>query len=175
MSPLNVKISPYTGAQVFNNPKVLDPLLALDRENMTPIMQKSGYEEFPWEKRINGLNRETTHVFCAYSEEKLIGYIEIGRDRAHSHFLYVYSIQIQEEYRCTSIFVMLVQSAFKDLDKKSFSKVLSDVQVSNKRMIKIFERLGFTLQETGTPTWKASASLENLLSSPLFCKVAGWD
>ncbi len=43
-------------------------------------MEACGYENFPWEQRIEGLEGESTKTTAAFEDNRLLGYVEYCRD-----------------------------------------------------------------------------------------------
>lgn len=170
---MKIEIKYFSGSQVFKNKDFLKKVLSLDEENMTPIMDACGYTEFPWEKRIAGLNRETTDFFAAYIGGIFVGYLEVGQDWKNADFLYLSSVQISKKYQGSKAFVNLIRSAFNLIKTKKYLGITSDVQVSNKKMIKIFNRFGFNLKNVGTHTLKVFIEFDGLLSNKSLRRIIG--
>ncbi len=162
-------ISHLSGLQICNDPAQLNQLLALDRLNMEPILIASGFPDFPIEKRIANLRHESTEFFGAFESGVLVGYLELRRDWKDPSNIYLSSIQIHPSKQGTMLFKVLVRSAHGWLCRQNFNLLTTNVQIANRRMLKILSRLGFVVGEGINPNSKLmSGDLKKISTSKLF-------
>lgn len=169
---MNYKIKRLSGTEVHNDKSLLQAVLRLDEVNMTSIMEDCGYTEFPWDKRILGLNRDATQFFACFKDEELVGYLEVGPDWNDSDVLYLSSIQISPRYLNTGVFKALIHSTISTLKEQQVDELTSNVQVSNHKMINIFKKLGFEVFERDSGhTLNVRGNFDKITSSPLVSRL----
>lgn len=136
---------------------------------MAPIMEASGFADFPWQKRIAGLTSGETRFFGAFGECRLYGYLEIRPDHRHPDGLYISSMQIAPDREGSRIFVTLLRMAHAWASAQRFAKFRTEVQSENRRMISILARLGFEVEDgKRCHTKTASIATASLLCHRIF-------
>ena len=169
MKMKDVKIRVLTGREVADDEQLFAELLALDHLNMSSIMDASGVQDFPWEKRIRGLKGESTKTIVALSQRRLLGYLEYCRDWNDSRDIYLVSAQILPEHQGGALFGKLLRAVCSQLAEEEFDHLRSNVQVSNRRMLNIFHRLGFDIRDGRSRHTKViSVSRDSVLKSWLY-------
>jgi len=123
-----------------------DEVIAFDKVNMGPILEAKGIP-FPEEKRRKGFEGEQTFHIAFDPEERIVGYLEYGPDWNDAEAIYISSLQIAPAYRNTGLFLRLLASAASDLERKPFTRIVAGVQKHNSGAIRIYRRLGFSVDE----------------------------
>jgi hypothetical protein len=85
-------------ASIIESEGWADTILALDRDNMSPILQSAGLE-FPEEKRRRSLRDSSAVLILLLDNAKLVGYVEFCKDWNCGRDIYLGSIQLRMEYR----------------------------------------------------------------------------
>lgn len=151
-------------------PKLIQEIIDLDRENMTPILEQVG-RAFPDALRLKGLHSPTTELIVATHGTELAGYIEWCRDWNDVNNIYLVSIQIAPQYRGGTLFALLLRKACSELQQRNFAKLTSNVQTSNAKMIALFSKLGFNVTSNNTTgTLRIEGSSAKIMSNRIFLK-----
>jgi len=123
-----------------------DRILALDRENMTQLLQESG-REFPEQRRREVLRDPSLVVLALVNGEELAGYVDFCADWRDREDIYLSSIQLRAPYRHGMAVARLLVAVMRALEKKSFRHLRGDVQENNKAAVALLSRLGFEIRE----------------------------
>ncbi len=146
--------------------EVIEEILALDRENMTPILEAAGMP-FPDEKRRAGLAGPTVRIIAARLNDRLAGYIEYCRDFDDEQDIHVGSLQLHPEHRGTRLLPLLIRECVMELRECAFRDAVTGVQRNNMQAIRLYRRFGFTFHEReDKPTSLRLTAPRELLYSP---------
>jgi ribosomal protein S18 acetylase RimI-like enzyme len=142
---MNLTIKIYN-RQSLKDSELIEQIINLDLINMQEIMQRSEIEH-PIEKRMKGFEYPGVIIAAFDHDKNLAGYLEYGLDWHSSDDIYIASVQIKQKYRNTKLFADLLLAAKEDLQKKNFNNIISHVQKTNINAIKLFRKLGFSIEE----------------------------
>ena len=123
-----------------------EKILALDRENMSPVLERAGLE-FPEETRRQGLMDASTVEIVLLDDGKLAGYVEFCKDWSCDRDIYLGSIQLRRQYRGGWAFAILLVECAKALETRNFCRLRAGVQKNNRTIVELYRKLGFKLSE----------------------------
>jgi hypothetical protein len=123
----------------------VDRILALDRENMTGILEVAGVH-FPAENRRKGLTGPSTMVVALLNGDSLDGYVEFCEDWNDANDIYFGSIQVRLACRHGYTLGILLVECAKALEHRTFSRLRAGVQKNNKNAVALSEKLGFEMR-----------------------------
>lgn len=156
----------FKGRQLIDS-GLAEQIIEFDKKNMRTVWEKAGME-FPEEKRRKGLESNPTFI-VAFDEQAIAGYIEYLRSWNDPDYIYVGSIQIAERHRNTRLILKLLD-AFRSLaSKEEFLGFETNVQKANTLAVRMYRKIGFTLEENphNDASWLARAGRELLTTSPI--------
>ena len=166
-----IEVKVLTGTEIVTDAALIEEIISLDELNMGPIMLASGYQDFPWNRRLSNLTRPETKFFGLFQHNKLLGYLEICHD-LDNQYIELNSVQIHPSYQHGHLFRKLLIVAIEHLQNTGPASVKSKVQKSNLRMIKIFKKLGLHLSESSkSHTLIVTGDLETLLKAKLLRRI----
>jgi ribosomal protein S18 acetylase RimI-like enzyme len=168
-----VELKVFRGTQVIDS-GLAERIIEFDKKNMQPVFAEAGLE-FPEEKRRRGLESDPTFII-AFDGESIAGYIEYLRSWNDPAYIYVGSIQIERSHRNTRLILMLFDE-FRDLvSRENFRGFETNVQKANKVAVRMYQKLGFNLEENprNTASWVARAGRELLTESPIVAVLDKW-
>jgi len=123
-----------------------DKILALDRENMTPILRAAGLG-FSDEKRRQGLRDPSIVSVVLVDGETLVGYVEFCTDSYCDANLFLASLQLDRRYRRGIALGILIVECAEIVKTRSFIRLRAGVHRSNREAIQLYRKLGFQLIE----------------------------
>ena len=151
-----------------------EEIVEFDRRNMRPILEKAGIE-FPEEKRRRGLQSDPTFII-AFDGQTIAGYVEYLRSWNDPNYIYVGSVQIEERYRNTRLLLRLFDEFRTLVAGEDFRGFETNVQKSNAAAVRMYRKIGFTLEENpnNEASWTARAGRELLTDSPVVALLDRW-
>lgn len=165
--------------KVFSGQQALDSglagaLLALDRENMLPVLGRAGLP-FPVEKRLRGFRSNPTLV-VAFEGPAVAGYLEYLRSWNDPAYIYVGSVQIERRHRHGRLLLRLFDEFRRLVVPEDFEGFETNVQKANAPAVCLYRKIGFRLEENpdNEASWVAKAGRELLHDSPLVTLLERW-
>lgn len=151
-----------------------EELIEFDRENMRPVFERAGIE-FPEEKRRRGLQSDPTFII-AFDGQRIAGYIEYLRSWNDPRYIYVGSVQIEKSRRNSSLILALFDAFRSSVAKEDFLGFETGVQKANTLAVKMYRKIGFSLEENpdNKASWRATAGRELLTDSPIIPLLDRW-
>jgi len=151
-----------------------EEIIEFDRENMRPVFEKAGIE-FPEEKRRKGLQSNPTFII-AFDGQAIAGYIEYLRSWNDPRYIYVGSVQIEKSRRNSSLILALFDAFRTSVAKEEFLGFETNVQKANTLAVKMYRKIGFSLEENpnNAASWTARAGRELLNVSPIIPLLDRW-
>jgi len=125
----------------------VDAIIAFDRKNMREVLEQANLS-FPEQWRRDSLNDDSTLIIAFDDADKIVGYVQYGPHWKQPRDVFVTSLQIHPDHRNTRLFARLLTAAAKNLSKRRFRQITSQVQKNNKRAIRLYRKLGFEIVET---------------------------
>ena len=149
-------------------------IIEFDRRNMQTVLEKAGLE-FPEERRRRGLESDPTFII-AFEGAEIAGYLEYLRSWNDPRYIYVGSIQIEKPYRHSGLVLELLDSFRKLVATEDFAGFETNVQKSNLTAIRLYRKIGFSLEKhpRHEASWLARAPKELLTSSPVIPLLDRW-
>jgi ribosomal protein S18 acetylase RimI-like enzyme len=165
--------------KIFKGPEIIDSglgerLIEFDKRNMKPILEKAGLE-FPEENKRKALRGNPTFII-AFDGEAIAGYLEYLRSWNDPDYIYLGSIQIDERYRNTRLILRLLDEFRSLVSVEDFLGFETNVQKANASAVKMYRKIGFTLEENprNSASWLARAGRELLTDSPIIPLLEKW-
>lgn len=156
------------GADDLESDDWVEKILALDRQNMTGILRKSG-REFPEARRRRVLSDQSLVVIALLGGEELLGYVDFCADPRDDRDIYLTSIQLVPRCRRGMSIAKLLVSAARSLKGRSFRYLRADVQSGNDTALALCTRLGFQIRgHAGSQTSWDIIGDRSLLDSKYF-------
>jgi Acetyltransferases len=151
-----------------------EDVIAFDRSNMQPILEKAGIE-FPDEKRRKGLEGDPT-LIIAFVGTAIVGYLQYQRSWHNPDYIYVGSVQIKQSYRGSRLILMLFDEFRSQVAGEDFLGFETNVQKANTAAVRMYRKIGFTLEENprNDASWLARAGKEILTASPIVKLIDEW-
>jgi ribosomal protein S18 acetylase RimI-like enzyme len=151
-----------------------EEVIEFDRENMRPILEKAG-AEFPEEKRRKGLQSDPTFII-AFDGQAIAGYLEYLRSWHDPDYIYIGSIQLAKRYRGARLILRLLDEFRALLAGEEFLGFESNVQKANTAAVRLYQKIGFRLEENprNEASWVARAGRELLTDSPVAKLIDKW-
>ena len=149
-------------------------IIEFDKKNMRPVFEKAGLE-FPEEKRRKGLQSNPTFII-AFDGQIIAGYIEYLRSWRDPNYIYVGSVQIEKEYRNSRLILLLLDKFRALVTGEDFLGLETNVQKANTVAVKMYQKIGFMLEENPNngASWVARAGKELLTDSPIIALIDKW-
>jgi len=151
-----------------------EQIIEFDKVNMQHILEKARVE-FPEEKRRLSFEGNPTFVI-AFDNQRITGYIEYRRSWEDENYIYISSIQIDKKYRNTRLILSLLD-AFRSLAaKENFLGFRTNLQKTNLLAVKIYQKLGFVLEDKpgSDVSFVAKAGKGLLETSPIIPLLDEW-
>jgi len=120
----------------------LEPLLALERETMAPLLRETG-DAFPEARRRAGLGAEDALIVLVHQGEALAAAAHFVPDWNDPADLYVASVQVSPRARGGAALRRLLGAAAGAVELLPWRRVTTNVHPSNTRALVLAERLGF--------------------------------
>lgn len=154
--------------------QLVEQIIELDKRNMKAVLEGAGLE-FPEEKRRKALEDNPT-LIVAFDRSAVAGYLEYLRSWRDPRYIYIGSIQISLPYRHTRLLLMLMDSFRSVAAEEDFRGFETSVQRNNEVAVKIYQKLGFKLEENprNEASWLARAGRELLTDSPFIPLLDRW-
>jgi ribosomal protein S18 acetylase RimI-like enzyme len=151
-----------------------EEIIELDRRNMRPVFERAGIE-FPEEKRRRGLRSDPTFI-VAFDGGAVAGYIEYLRSWNDPNYIYVGSVQIEKRYRNAGLILALFDELRSLVAGEDFVGFETNVQKANTAAVKMYRKIGFSLEENpdNEASWSARAGRELLKDSPVVALLDRW-
>ena len=150
----------------------IDPVLALERENLGPLLRVAG-QPLPEERRRAGLAAADRTAVILLRGDVLAGCIDFSRDWNDPADLYVASVQLRPSSRGGQALGILLAAAFEAIRRMEWRRLTANVHPSNHPALRLAGRLGF--RRTAAPG-RSSVGLaldrEALLASPFAALAA---
>ena len=168
-----MKLKILTGRELMDS-GLAEEVIKFDRENMGPIFEKAGIE-FPEEKRRKGLHSDPTFII-AFDGQEITGYLEYLRSWHDPDYIYVGSLQLVQRYRGTWLMLKLLDEFRALLAGEEFLGFETNVQKANTAAVRMFQKIGFRLEENprNEASWVARAGKELLTDSPVAKLIDKW-
>jgi ribosomal protein S18 acetylase RimI-like enzyme len=168
-----VELKIFKGQQLLEN-GLAEQIVALDRKNMQTTLDEAG-NEFPEDKRRKGLESDSTFII-AFDEAKIIGYLDYLPSWNNPEYIYIGSVQVEKRYRGTGLLLMLLDRFRTLVAAQDFAGFETNVQKANRPAVKLYQKLGFTLEENprNAASWTARAGKELLTGSPVIALIERW-
>jgi hypothetical protein len=168
-----VRIEILKGKQIFDS-GLAERIIEFDRMNMQPIFEKAGIA-FPEEKRRQGLQSNPTFII-AFEADAIAGYIEYLWSWNNPNYIYVGSVQIAEKYRNARLILKLFNEFRSAVSGENFVGFETNVQKTNLLAVKMYQKIGFNLQENpnNQASWLARADKDLLETSPIIPLIKKW-
>lgn len=168
-----VRIEILKGKQILDS-GLAERIIEFDKLNMQPVFEKAGIA-FPVEKRRKGFERNPTFII-AFDGSPIAGYIEYLRSWNDSRFIYIGSIQIAEKYRNTRLILKLLSEFKAAAANEDFAGFETNVQKANSLAVKMYQKIGFKLEENphNPASWRAVAGKDLLETSPVVALIEKW-
>jgi ribosomal protein S18 acetylase RimI-like enzyme len=148
-----------------------DALLALDRENLEPMLRQAG-TPFPEEKRRRGMRDPTATVVLLLDGGRLAGYAQFSRDWSHPDDVHVGSLQLRAPYRRGRALAVLLVECARALEARPFARLRAGVHRDNHAAARLCRKLGFRVSERpGSDTSLDVTGGRELLDSPLLHRL----
>lgn len=162
-----------TGEELVSS-RLAEQIVELDRRNMQPVLERAGID-FPVEKRRKGLASDSTFII-AFDGERLAGYLDYLRSWTNPDYIYIGSVQIETEYRGGGLLLMLLERFRTLVANEEFAGFETNVQKVNAAVVKLYRKLGFTLESNprNDASWTARAGKELLTASPVANLIDRW-
>lgn len=173
MSNQNLRIEVLNGKQVLAS-GLVERIIAFDKLNMRSVFEQAGIP-FPEENRRTGLHSDPTFIF-AFEGDAIAGYIEYLRSWNDPDYLYVGSIQIAKQHRNTRLILRLLHEFRETVSGEDFVGFETNVQKTNAFAVKMYRKIGFTLEENpnNQASWLARADRDLLETSPIVPLINKW-
>ena len=151
-----------------------EEIIEFDRENMRPVFERAGIE-FPEEKRRRGLQSDPTFLI-AFDGRTIAGYIEYLRSWNDPRYIYVGSVQVEESRRNSSLILALFDAFRAAVANEDFLGFEIGVQKTNTLAVKMYRKIGFSLEENpdNEASLRARAGRELLEDSPIIPLLERW-
>jgi ribosomal protein S18 acetylase RimI-like enzyme len=154
-----------------------DPILELDRENLSALYARTG-EEFPEGRVRAGLRNPATAVVLLLDGDALVGYAQFADDLIHEGDVHFGSLQLCRRYRVGRALAILIVESARVLRARPFTHLRAGVLKENARAVSLYRRLGFELRARPdySTRWRAvgrRALLDSELLRSLERAVAG--
>lgn len=161
------------GKQVFEF-GLAERIIEFDKLNMQHVFEMAGLA-FPEEKRRKGLQSNPTFII-AFEGDSIAGYIEFLRSWNDPNYIYVGSIQIAEKYRNTRLILRLLDEFRTAVSGEIFAGFETSVQKTNSLAVKMYRKIGFTLEENpnNEASWLARAGKDLLETSAIVPLIIKW-
>ena len=161
------------GAQAIES-GLAEQIIEFDKRNMKAVLESAGIE-FPEERRRRGLRGNPTFI-VAFESESIAGYVEYSRSWNDTSYIYVGSIQIDEQHRNGSLILRLLDGLRSLLAGEDFVGFETNVQKSNRLAVKMYRKIGFELEQNprNEASWTARAGREILDTSPVIPLLNRW-
>ena len=142
-------------------------IIEFDKKNMKPILDLAGIE-FPEEKKRKALDSDPTFII-AFEGQAIVGYLEYLRSWNDPNYIYVGSIQIDAKYRNTRLILKLFDKFRTSIAEEDFLGFETNVQKANSLAVKMYQKIGFKLEENpnNETSWVARADKDLLKHSPI--------
>lgn len=128
---------------------LIDVIIDFERENLHKVLAKADVP-FDEERRRKCFEREMVVIMAFNEEQKLVGYLDFGPHQKRPKEIYVYSLQIAEDYRNGLIIYKLLQEVKKELLQRDFDLIRCNVHKTNQLAVNLYRKLGFTLEESSS-------------------------
>ena len=164
--------------KVFSGPSIDDQLVEriidFDRQCMEATLDRAGIA-FPEENRRKGFQSNPT-VIVAFDGDEITGYIEYLRSWDDPRYIYISSLQIQNDYRHTTLLLALIDKFRESVSGEDFLGFETNVQKVNTAAVKMYRKAGFQLTENprNEASWLATAGPELLTQSPIIPIIEKW-
>jgi len=170
---MNVELKILKGREMIES-GLAEEIIEFDRENMRPVFEKAGME-FPEEKRRRGLQSDPTFII-AFDGQTIAGYIEYLRSWNDPRYIYIGSVQIEKSRRNSSLILALFDAFRTTVAKEEFKGFEIGVQKANTLAVKLYRKIGFSLEENpnNEASLKARAGRELLMDSPIIPLFERW-
>ena len=154
--------------------ELIDQIHDLDHSNMQSILDAAGIE-FPEAKRRKGLQSGATFII-AFDGDAIAGYLDYLRSWTNPDYIYIGSVQIEQRYRGTGLLLMLLDRFRTLVAGEIFAGFETNVQKANTAAAKLYQKLGFTLENNprNDASWVARANKDVLTESPIMPLIDRW-
>ena len=168
-----VEIKIFKGQQLLEN-GLAEQIIDLDRRNMQSTLDAAGIE-FPEDKRRKGLESDSTFII-AFDGPKIIGYLDYLPSWNNPEYVYIGSVQLEKRYRGTGLLLMLIDRFRTLVAAQDFAGFETNVQKANRPAVKLYQKIGFTLEDNprNAGSWTARAGKELLTESPIVKLIEKW-
>jgi hypothetical protein len=168
-----VELKILKGRQLIDS-GLAEEVIEFDRENMRPVFEKAGIE-FPEERRRRGLLSDPTFIM-AFDGPAIAGYLEYLRSWNAPAYIYVGSVQIERRRRNSSLLLALFDEFRRLVAREEFEGFETNVQKANAHAVRLYRKLGFTLEPNprNEASWTARAGRELLTDSPVIPLLDRW-
>jgi ribosomal protein S18 acetylase RimI-like enzyme len=123
-------------------PGEVDAMLALERENLAPLLRAAG-QTFPEDRRRAGLADADRTAVLLLRGGVLAGCADFARDWNDPADLYVASVQLGPEARGGRALAVLLAAAFGAVAEMPWRRLTTNVHPANAPALRLAERLGF--------------------------------
>jgi len=163
----------FKGQELLEN-GLAEQIIDLDRTHMQSTLYESGIE-FPEDKRRRGLESDSTFII-AFDGPKIAGYLDYLPSWNNPEYIYIGSVQVEKRYRGTGLLLMLLDRFRTLVAAQDFAGFETNVQKANRPAVKLYQKLGFTLEENprNAASWTARAGKELLTGSPVIALIERW-
>jgi len=120
----------------------IDPILALERENLAPLLGATG-QEFPEARRRAGLAAADATSVLLLRGGALTGTIDLVRDWNDPADLYVSSVQLRAAARGGPALGILLAAGLEAVRRTPWRRLTANVHPSNHPALRLAGRLGF--------------------------------
>jgi ribosomal protein S18 acetylase RimI-like enzyme len=168
-----VELKILSGRELIDS-GLAEEVIAFDRRNMRPILEKAGIE-FPEEKRRKGLQSDPTFIM-AFDGHVIAGYLEYLRSWNDPQYVYIGSVQIEKKYRGAHLILLLFDAFRALMAKEDVLGFETNVQKANTAAVRMYRKMGFTLEENprNEASWVAKAGKEILTASRVITLIDRW-
>jgi ribosomal protein S18 acetylase RimI-like enzyme len=151
-----------------------EEIIEFDRKNMRLVFEEAGVD-FPEEKRRQGLLSNPTFII-ALDGRVIAGYLEYLQSWNDPNYIYIGSVQIAKRYRNARLILMLFDEFRLLVAGEAFLGFETNVQKANTAAAKMYQKLGFKLEENprNEASWVARAGKELLTDSPVVKLIDKW-
>lgn len=161
------------GKQIINS-GFAERIIEFDKPNMKTVLENAVIE-FPEEKRRAGFKSDPT-LIVAFEREAIAGYLEFLRSWRDPNYIYIASVQIAEKHRRTRLLLKLLDKFRLLISGEDFVGFETNVQKTNRLAVKLYQKIGFKLQENpnNAASWLAQADKDLLETSPILLLLDKW-
>jgi hypothetical protein len=145
----------------------IDPILALERENLAPLLLATG-QPFPEARRRAGLAAEDATAVLLLRDGVLVGCIDFARDWNDPADLYVASVQLRAPARTGLAPGVLLAAGLEAARRTPWRRLTANVHPANAPALRLADRLGFRRSAApGRSSVGLALDRESLDASPL--------